>query len=369
MLSNKLFLSLYIIALLAFTFVSAYNQIFEIFLLLLVFLHSTTLNKKIIPILSITLVYLVVSCIYAVVINKAYILDFLLVYKFFIYIIFIAFLAGKKVIEQNQFSNFYKFLLWVFFLKYTFSVFILNNPRPVLFYENNYELMFLSLLFYLNYVIRNKAAYLDQFILSLIFIMSGSKSALLILIFVLAVVNYQFLYKKAHFIIPGIIGLSFITLGIFKQRMGGEFNIENIDRFKFLMVFFGEVEEWSIMDFILGADRITPLSSFACGKLGYFQSLFSYSGDGSCYSVIFHSYILRVIYDHGILGLIAMMYFVFRILKISNYRNKDAFVVITIGLINGLSVSSFNSIYFILGISIYLIVIRRQSTEPSNTYG
>lgn len=366
MLNKKLFLSLYIIAvfaLIAFSPLRLYNHFFEIFLLALFFLNSFKLNKKFIPIVLVSLIYVLGSFVYAVIINNTHVLDFLLVYKFFIYVLFLAFLVGKKILEENTFRKLYKFLLWTFFIKYVISVFVFKNARPVLFYENNYELMFLSLLFYLNFILVKKTSYWEQFLLALVFILSGSKSALLILVFLLVIVNYQFLYKKAHIIIPGIISLVLISLGVFKQRMGGEFNIENIDRFKFLMVFVREVKGWSFMDFILGAERITPLSDFACGKLGYYQSLFSYSGDGSCYSVIFHSYILRVIFDHGVLGLLAMMYIVFRMLIISNYSYKNALVVITIGTINGLSVSSFNSIYFVLGLVFFLVLKKPNHTN------
>ncbi|MGS2762733.1 hypothetical protein [Sinomicrobium sp. M5D2P9] len=140
--------------------------------------------------------------------------------------------------------------------------------------------------------------------------------------------------------------------------MGGALDIEKTDRFKFLMVFVDEIREWSIINYLFGADRITALSAEACSKLGYYQSLFSYSGDGSCYSVIFHSYILRAIYDHGIIGFILISVFVYFVITLSGFERKQALVIVGIALLNGLSVSSFNSVYFALGISFYLIIDR-----------
>lgn len=370
MLSNKLFLSLYILsvfALFAFTYSSIYNQLLEVFLLLIVFVNGVRLNIRILPIFAFSSIYIGISFIFAVLVRKANILDFLLVYKFFIYVLFISFLTGKNLVEQNSFTRFYRFLLWVFIIKYALSITVFNNTRPMLFYENNYELMFLSLLFYLNFIITQKARFSDQLILSLIFIMSGSKSGLLILLFVLALVNYKYLISKAHIIIPAILALIAITITIFKQRMGGTLDIEKIDRFKFLMVFFEEIRDWSPLNYLLGAPRITSLSAEGCAKLGYYKSLFSYSGDGSCYSVIFHSYILRVIFDHGIIGLLLMMYIVFRTIRISGYTTKDAYVVLAIGLINGLSVSSFNSIYFVLGLVFFLILKKQNETNKIAT--
>ncbi|TVZ08244.1 hypothetical protein JM80_0728 [Cellulophaga sp. RHA_52] len=365
MLSRKLFLSLYVIAILAFftlSYSSFYSNFFEFFLIVLVLINLRTINKSVILLLLSSTVYLVTSLVYSVAYNQANILDFLLIYKFFVYAILLSLLVNKKNLNQVDFVSFYNFLLWVFLIKYITSIVFFGNNRPIVFYENNYELMLLSLLFYLkNIVVQEGVSVKDQVFLSTIFILSGSKSGILILLFMLSIINYKYLAKKAHIIVPFVFVLTITAIFIFKQRMGGTFDIEKIDRFKFLMVFLSEVEDWSILDFLIGADRITSLSSFACGKLGYYQSLFSYSGDGSCYSVIFHSFILRVIYDHGIFGLLFMCYFVYKILKVSGFTKKQCYTVLGIALLNGLSVSSFNSIYFVLGVVFYLTINNKQA--------
>lgn len=367
MISKRLFILLYVVAifgLFTYTYISLYNVFFEVFVLLLAFLNCYKIDKKIIPLMLASVLYLAVSYIYAVTYRDAGILDFFMIYKFFIYAIMLSFFVGKKVIDQEWFSKFFKFLIWIFFFKYIISILVFRNFRPILFYENNYELMLLSLLLYLYYIVNKEVSNKIQIVMTLIFLMSGSKSGLLILLFVLGVINFHYLSKKAHIIIPSVMLLGVLTLEVFRIRMGGTFNIEKIDRFKFLMVFGNEVRDWSLSDFVFGADRITALSSDACAKLGYYQSLFSYTGDGSCYSVIFHSYILRVIYDHGIMGLIFISLFVFYIVIISGFSKKEGLVVLGIAMLNGLSVSSFNSVYFVIGLIFYLMV-RKNGTKVS----
>lgn len=361
MLSKGLFITLYIVvgcALLTFSYTGFYNGYLEIFLAFMVIIRSRSIHGRIFIPFLLCLLYLLLSFCYAVLLKGANVFDFLMIYKFFIYAIFFSFLINKRFLTVKQFLWFYEFLIGVFFIKYFVSLFIFKNPRPILFYENNYELMFLSLLFYMYYIVEKKVGFTHQFLLSAIFLMSGSKSGLLILLFILGIVNYQVLIKRIYIIIPTFVLLIISIVTIFKQRMGGTIDIEKIDRFKFLMVFVDEIREWSIINYLFGADRITALSAEACDKLGYYQSLFSYSGDGSCYSVIFHSYILRAIYDHGIIGLILISVFVYFVVTLSGFERKQALVVVGIALLNGLSVSSFNSVYFALGISFYLIIDR-----------
>ncbi|MBQ0741116.1 hypothetical protein J9332_43290, partial [Aquimarina celericrescens] len=66
-----------------------------------------------------------------------------------------------------------------------------------------------------------------------------------------------------------------------EQRTGGApFEIESIDRFKFMLVFIDETKEWSFLKFLIGSDRISALSEGACIELGYYESLFSFKNNG-----------------------------------------------------------------------------------------
>lgn len=359
MISKKVFYSLFIVTFLGIVIIprtTFFNQYFEIFVLLLLALNVVNINKNMLLIFITSVVYVSASYIYSIIINKAYILDFLLIYKFFIYVLPISFLAGKNIITESFFQKYFKFLIWAFLIKYIIIRCFFDWSRPVLFHENNYELMFLSMLFYLKHILKGKSTVSDQVLLSMIYIFSESRSALLILLFILFVVNKKIILKKLHLVLPITIVLILLVIQVFIERTDGDFDIEKIDRFKFMLVFFEETQGWGFMDYMLGAERITPLSEASCFKLRWWEKLFSYSGDGSCYSVILHSFLLRVIFDHGFLGLFFMMYTIYKAIKVSGFSSKHALTLIVIVLINGLSVSSFNSIYFILGLVFFLVL-------------
>ncbi len=65
----------------------------------------------------------------------------------------------------------------------------------------------------------------------------------------------------------------------------------------------------------------TPLLPASCADLSYYQTLFSYAGDGRCYSVILHSFIMRVIYDHGIIGFAFLIFCLF--IYLDKYSIKE----------------------------------------------
>ena len=370
MLRRKFFIILYIISLYALVRAHSasstlFNNIYELFFMILAFLSLTKIHKKIFLLFSVSALYFILSAAYILIFTDGYILDFLLIYKFFVYAILLSILFKKQFVSETSFFHFYKFLVAVFALKYFFVVFF-KSSRPTLFFENNFELMLLSLVFYLYYVLKGKVSLKHQVIISVIFLLAQSISGLLILVFVLGMVNIKQILKKIHIVIPGIILLGVGTIYVLKDRLGGELDFRNNDRFKFLTVFLNEIENWDFINYLFGASRITPLSEGACRKLGYWQSLFSYSGDGSCYSVVLHSYIFRVVFDHGFIGLLFICYFVYSIIIRSGFSRNDGLTVLGIVFINGISVSSFNSIYFVLGIMFFLIV-KKNSNDVIKT--
>lgn len=359
MLSRKLFTLLYIISTWALirphsASSTLFNNLLELFLMIMVFLNLRKIHKKIFFVFSITLLYFFLSVTYILLFTQSNILDFLLIYKFFVYAIFLSIIFKKQIISKEDFFYFYKFLLSVFALKYL-AITIFNSSRPTLFFENNFELMMLALMFYLYYAFKGKVSIRHQVLISIIFVLSKSISGVLILMFVLMMVNIKQILKKIYIIIPGFIALVLAAIYILKDRMGGEIDFSQHTRFRFLIVFLDEIKNWNFSNYLFGAPRISHLSEEACEKLGYWDSLFSYSGDGTCYSVVLHSYIFRSIFDHGFLGLLFILYFVYTIILRSGFTRNDGLAVLGIVLINGLSVSSFNSVYFAMGMLFYLI--------------
>jgi hypothetical protein len=230
-----------------------------------------------------------------------------------------------------------------------------GEDRPILFDENNFELMFLTLAFIAVTYSKNNFSNIRAFGLAFVVLLSGSRSAVLILLCVLILIKFKKLsLTTAVSAVVSFIFLSMLVSYIFISRSGGEFSIENIDRFKFMMVFIDEVKEWPFYKFLLGAGPLTALNPSSCETLSFYENLFSFRGDGSCYAVIFHSYILRAIFEHGVLGFLFLVFFIYRVLKVSGIQIKYILAVLAVLLVNGLSVSSMNSIYFILGIVLIL---------------
>ncbi len=296
------------------------------------------------PYTIVIFVYIIGSLIYATQIHSHYILDFFLIYKSFIYLFFLTLIVGKIVLNKNNIKIFINIIFILFLLKYSLSHLFNFIHRPFIYTENNFEIMFIATLYLyvsLNYK-EKKGIYLLLF--GIITFLSFSRSGIGIFVFV-ALMSY--INKISIKLVIGALFMSpiliFLMYFIFVSRGDG---IENLDRLNFLRVFFNETSHWTAMEYFLGSPRITQLDYSSCQELSFYEVLFSKSGNGDCYSVIFHSFILRVIFDHGILGFIFILYVTFKLLTLSNIPKKTTYIFIGIFVLNGLSVSSFNSVFF-----------------------
>jgi hypothetical protein len=289
--------------------------------------------------------YLGLSYIYAVQIKGANVEDFLLIYKSFIYLFFLSLLAGKKLMTYEGTNRLFFILLGLFFIKYVAMIVVKGDDRPILYMENNFELMLLYALFLIRYTVTKEKAMMLLGLVGLITILSLSRSCLLMFSVLVIFVFYDSYKKTRVFIIPGaILILGGVILFIFSQR---DSSLEDIDRFKFMLVWWSQVKDWSLFEWLFGAPRITNLTPNACMFfMHWYDTLFSRSGNGTCYSVVFHSFLLRAIYDHGILGLVFIIFASYKLLTVSGVKKIVAWVFVTIVIINGLSVSSFNNLFF-----------------------
>lgn len=304
--------------------------------------NETKINIVIIRWFSIG--YVIFSYIYSVEYHKANVMDFLMIYKSFVYLFFLTFLTGKQFMTFFATNRFFFILLALFTLKYLGAILIRHAPRPILFVENNFELMFVYALYLIRYTVTKEKFLMILGLVGVITILSLSRSSLLMYSVLVLFVFYDSFKKTRVFIIPGaILVLGFVVYLIFSQRSS---SVEEIDRYRFLLVWWSQVKDWNLFEWLFGAPRITPLSYSACRYMSYFKMLFSFSGDGSCYSVVLHSFLMRVIYDHGLLGLGFIVYAAYQLLVQSGVRKDVTWVFIAIVLINGLSVSSFNNLFF-----------------------
>jgi hypothetical protein len=291
-----------------------------------------------------TFLYVVLSYIYAIGFNNANVFDFLKIYKAFIYLFFLTFLVNKQLMTYAGANRLIIILFSLFILKYVLMIVTHRSDRPIMYMENNFELMFLYALYLIRYTVTKEKYLFLLGLVGLITILSLSRSSLL-MYSVLALFVVSDSFKKTRvFIIPGaIIVLGVVAVYIFSQRSS---SVQDIDRYRFMLVWWSNVNNWNFFQWMVGAERITALSPQSCSYMNYFRVMFSYKEDGTCYSVVLHSFIFRVLFDHGILGFIALLWTVYYLLVKSKVRKDVTFVFITIVLINGLSVSSFNNLFF-----------------------
>lgn len=307
-----------------------------------------TKKQKIIPSIIFirwaSILYLILSYFWAVMYKGANVQDFLLIYKFIIYFFFLTFLTGKELMTFNGTNRVFMIALGLFSTKYLLAIVVKGENRPILFMENNFELMFIYALFLVRYTVTKEKSLMLLAFAGVITILSLSRSSLLMYSVLVLFVFYDTFKKTRVFIVPGaILVLGVVAYVVFSQRSD---SLEDVDRYRFMLVWWSQVKDWNIFEWLFGAPRISRLSSGACSYMNYFKMMFSRSGDGTCYSVVLHSFLLRVIYDHGILGLVFIIYACYQLLVKSGVRKDVSWVFITIVLINGLSVSSFNNLFF-----------------------
>ncbi len=327
---------------------------FDSLILLSLIIRKPKMQRQIfVPFLMFSL-YFLISFTYAVVYKADHLLDFLLSFKVIVYFIIICFSVGKKMGGEKAFVYFFRMVLAFFFLKYSLSVLLKLNMRPLVFRENNFELLFFVLLFYLKYILIGKVRNVEWFLVTVILVLSLSRSALpLYFIVASAIVFERVSLKKVLIAVPFVTVLAGIFIMILLNRPGGG-GLENIDRIVFMQVYINEALNMPFWNFLFGAERISPLSPQACERLSFYKELFSYNNDGTCYSVILHSFVLRALYDHGLILFLGILYITYYMLRVAKYSKKESFVVTLVVLLNGLSVSSFNSYFFPLSMILFL---------------
>lgn len=282
-------------------------------------------------------------------------LDTIQAYKWPVYLLAFAFAVGRHWVNVGMLRKLTSFVLAASLLKYVAVLFLEgSDSRPELLVENNFELALLcGLVAVLFPGFRRR--WLVLIVLGVIVILSGSRSASVIYLIVLAYT--LFLVRREHRI--ALLALFYlvpiaavIPIWIFVQRFAVS---STIDRLKFLDVFVSEVDGWHVLNWLFGTYPITPLSDDACNALYFYQSLFSTAGDGTCYAVIFHSFVLRVIFDAGIVGLLLAHLCAWWLLRRGGVSASLSVTLVSIAFANGLSVSGLNNPYVALPMLIALV--------------
>jgi hypothetical protein len=285
--------------------------------------------------------------------------DFLLIYKSYLYIAMLPLIPRDLMSTRNLYFIF-KILVFGLFFKYIISILLFGISRPSLFYENNFELVLPICLFcVLKYFsVPVSKVFNVMFFTSVILSLSLSAIGLL-------VVACFFLYSGKGFkenlqIVFIYVFLLLFSFTVFSSRID---SFDSIDRVVFFGVFLSEAEGFSTIDWLIGKPVITALQPSSCEFLSFYRSLFSSNDPNICFSVILHSFLLRTLFDHGILGLIFItsMFYYFLIRSLGD--KKISALITGLVFLNGLSVSSFNNIYFLTA---FLLIVSTSNSLKSN---
>ncbi|WP_411543441.1 hypothetical protein ACLAI4_06400 [Klebsiella pneumoniae] len=323
------------------------------------------INRNALLISVISIGYLVYSLVTVLLITNANLLDFIQAYKSYYYLILLGCFYKKRIFSEKAILNLFNYILLVYLLKYCIDKYVLGIERPTVLIENNFELILVILLYYLNNIIKRSPQLLQTFLMIILCFVSGSRSsfvALIIAIFFSLDKNINFRKAIILMLVP-LAGI--IMLIVFQQRLelSGGSSYEGIDRYRFFLEFLSSTSQWEWWQFLTGSTALTPLSPMTCSNLGYYSTLFSYAGDGKCYSVILHSFILRVIYDHGFIGFMFLLFGI--VFYLNKFNLKHKLCIILILLATALSVSSLNNVYVAFSLIFFIgsTVNYRESNE------
>lgn len=303
--------------------------------------------------------------------GNAHILDVFQSSKFLVYVIIFIMLSKVPLMRGGEIKYLLLISLFAFFVKYAYSITLeftdSMSRRPGVLTENNFELIYLAgLFFFVKDSLKIREHILCLLILIAIMLMGGSRSAIASFMIASAVI-----YVKGNpvrtiaFIIPGMALLS-AAYFIFESR--GGFDLNTIDRFRFFNLFMNEMDNRNALNWIAGDSYLTPMMPYTCQMLSFYEKLFSFNYDSTCYSVILHSFLFRVIIDHGLFVYLMTIFFSYYAIKKNTGDMYLALGIVALVTISGLSVSSFNS-----SIAAFMVLLaitsekKSQSTEKYDT--
>lgn len=294
--------------------------------------------------------------------EKAKVKDFIVYSKIFFYLIYSVIISCSKLhFSANTFISVYKFIVILFFCEYliTQCLGINHKYRPSLFVENNFELIFLLILYIVSEQVFNFKNTKYSILVCFSVFLSMSISGLVAYLF------YQtykiFFYEKKICFSIFIIITSFVSIiGLFIVRFNTlEFsNYSSIDRVLFFTIFIDEFKNDYVFPLLIGKDFMTPLSYENAVHLDFYTRLFSDIDNHLVYSVIFHALNLRIVYDFGLVGIIFVYFTLFKVQMNCGADTKLSLLICLIILLSGLSVSSLNSSIIMLSFIVLLLSLK-----------
>lgn len=317
------------------------------------------------PVLLILLVMYASTRMLFVAASDSPILDFLQAYRWVFYLFVFVIAIGRKWGPIRPLLIVTWLLIGMALIKALLTFIVLGRgERPGLLTENNFELALFSGLVVVIYP-HIQRRFILLMMLGALTLLSGSRSGavafVLLSIFAISQTRSTKLFVK--YVLACLVPLlTLIPIWVFASRSAAN---GTIDRINFLDVFLFETRNWTLFEWIFGTNPITPLSNEGCSHLSYYETLFSSTGDGSCYSVILHAFALRVIFDAGIVGFVMVIAVAWYALNRSGVGVLASATLIVVATTNGLSVSGFNNPYVALPILMAIVTVSRRSRTES----
>ena len=291
--------------------------------------------------------------------------EFLRAYRWLLYLLVMLLVIGRTWGPTPKISTLTWFLLSTATLKYllTFAIYG-SDVRPILFLENNFEIPLFFGLVIITFKTLGRWRMLAVGMCGIVGLLSQSRSGILafacLLVFVLFATP-----GKAKAIRATVVGIPMVGAGtayVFTSRAEGE---SSLDRVHFLEVFMDDVKDWDLTNWIFGTPPLTQMNPESCDRLRDYPELLYSTDYNTCYSVILHSFGMRVVYDAGIVGLLlAFGIPLFAMLK-ANVDKGVALSLMAIAVTNALSVSSINNPY--VALPMFLAILCATPRAPGHT--
>lgn len=295
--------------------------------------------------------------------------DFFQAYRWLLYLVALGVGVGQRWTRRGGLTALTWWLVSLATVKAALT-WVVHGPgeRPGLFLENNFELALFSGLTAVVHRGSPRSRLWLLVLLGALTVLSGSRSGavayvLCVLYAMLSTETRDVFLRLASVTVPAVVAV--IPLVIFQERAAES---EVIDRVRFLDFFLHETQHWGPLNWLVGTAPLTPLSPATCEELAYYDVLFSSQGDGTCYSVILHAFVLRLMFDAGILGAVLVLVLPWIFLRRAGVPALLAATLMAIALTNSLSVSGFNNPYVALPFLLAILTSsRRADTTTAKT--
>jgi hypothetical protein len=252
----------------------------------------------------------------------------------------------------------YRVALLVFVLCYSYQ--LLNGvARPSVFEENNIELM--GLFVYWIYAARLSRKKIDHLLLGYVVTISGSITASVVF---LVIVGAIFLTEQRRkFIVAGFIFSALIVSYLLYDRSISSIN--NVDRYHYVVSALSSMaEQGSVVTSIFGFPAATAVPEAVCEL-----SPWKRTDAGICYSNAFQLSWARILWDHGILGVMLVAWLYYKSLIWRGLGQSSSRLIFIIAMIGGFSVSGVGNTYAAIAVAM-IIMFRdkrgRNTDQASN---